>query len=64
MKYCSNCGSKLNSKDKFCRTCGKENIKEDNKNTISIDRPYIENKNIAVMLILTIMVLVVIPLAL
>lgn len=54
MKYCSNCGNKLNSKDKFCASCGKENIKEDNKNTISIDRPYIENKNIAVMLILTI----------
>ena len=41
MKYCSNCGSKLNSKDKFSGTWGKENIKED-------------NKNIAVMLILTI----------
>lgn len=54
MKYCSNCGSKLNSKDKFCGTCGKENIKEEKKTTISIDRPYIENKNIAVMLILTI----------
>ena len=54
MKYCSNCGNKLNSEDKFCRTCGKENIKKDNKNTNSIDRPYIENKNIAVMLILTI----------
>ena len=36
MKYCSNCGNKLNSKDKFCASCGKENIKEDNKNGINI----------------------------
>lgn len=54
MKYCSSCGSKLNSKDKFCGSCGKENIKENNKITTSIEKPYIQNKNIATMLILSI----------
>lgn len=53
MKYCSNCGSKLNSKDKFCGGCGIEINKETPKTNI-IEKPYIENKNIAVMLILTI----------
>ena len=45
MKFCANCGTKLNETDKFCPNCGKEVIKEEVKEQVVVNNPQVVTNN-------------------
>jgi len=45
MKYCSNCGNPLNSKDNFCQNCGSKSVSYDDDSNATIkNNDYVKEK--------------------
>ena len=53
-KYCSNCGKEISKEDSFCKNCGKKLNEEKETKKIDPNRPKIQNTDIAVAIILSI----------